>query len=308
MAYNYESELSEAFGQLLKIETDYNVIIYIGKEPNFKEFHAHSNVLRCRSEYFDKILSDDSIEKKDGKYIIKKQNISPQAFNVVLKYLYTGKIDIANKTKTEISNIMTVSDELLLKKLTKLIEDYPIIEKKDSAGNNIDSIIINREHLTLFANWIDRKEGNINDIPYKFNLLYRANRDGNTAEMFHAKCDNKGATLVVVKVKNSEQIVGGYTPLSWVSGMIDKSTKDSFIFSLNSTNFQNARVAYSNDNGYSISCISECGPFFGGSDLYLNHCNGPDFWCAMKPFSYPSLGLPWKIIADDYEVFQVIKK
>ncbi|CAB4373432.1 unnamed protein product [Rhizophagus irregularis] len=187
MAYNYESELSEAFGQLLKIETDYNVIIYIGKEPNFKEFHAHSNVLRCRSEYFDKILSDDSIEKKDGKYIIKKQNISPQAFNVVLKYLYTGKIDIANKTKTEISNIMTVSDELI-------------------------------------------------------------------------------------------------------------------------TNFQNARVAYSNDNGYSISCISECGPFFGGSDLYLNHCNGPDFWCAMKPFSYPSLGLPWKIIADDYEVFQVIKK
>ncbi|GBB97837.1 hypothetical protein RclHR1_30870001 [Rhizophagus clarus] len=61
---------------------------------------------------------------------------------------------------------------------------------------DIDSFIINREQLTLFANWIDRKEENfkyINDIPYKFNLLYRANRDGNTAGQFHAKCDNKGA-------------------------------------------------------------------------------------------------------------------
>jgi hypothetical protein len=85
MPYDYESGLSEALGQLLKIETDYNVIIHIGKEPNYKEFHAHSNILRCRSEYFDKILSTENIEKKDGRYIIRKSNISPQAFNDILK-------------------------------------------------------------------------------------------------------------------------------------------------------------------------------------------------------------------------------
>ena len=88
MAYNFETNLSEALGQLLKIEMDYNVIIHIGEKPNFKEFHAHSIILRCRSEYFDKIFSAeniDSIEKKDGKYMIKKPNISPQAFDVILK-------------------------------------------------------------------------------------------------------------------------------------------------------------------------------------------------------------------------------
>ena len=68
-----------------KQEMDYNVIIHIGEEPNSKEFHAHSVILRCRSEYFIKIFSAENIEKKDGKYVIKKPNISPQAFDIILK-------------------------------------------------------------------------------------------------------------------------------------------------------------------------------------------------------------------------------
>ncbi|RIA80633.1 hypothetical protein C1645_792145, partial [Glomus cerebriforme] len=80
MSYKFESDAIKAFEQLLKTETDYNVIIHTGKEFNFKEFHAHSNILRCRSEYFNKILSTENIEKKNGKYIIKKPNLVPQAF------------------------------------------------------------------------------------------------------------------------------------------------------------------------------------------------------------------------------------
>src|SRR5205823_14422093 len=95
---------------------------------------------------------------------------------------------------------------------------------------NIDSIIINQKHIAIFANWIYRR-GKISEyIPYKFNLLYRASRDGNTAAAFHSKCDNKGATIVVIKIKNSEQIVGGYNPLNWDSSETWKSTYDSFIF------------------------------------------------------------------------------
>jgi hypothetical protein len=85
MQYNFKSSLSEALGQLLKIETDFNVIIQIGEGFNFKEFHAHSNILQCRSEYFNKILSAENIEKKDGKYIIKKPNISSRVFDDILK-------------------------------------------------------------------------------------------------------------------------------------------------------------------------------------------------------------------------------
>ncbi|CAB4393429.1 unnamed protein product [Rhizophagus irregularis] len=126
MSYNFESGLSEALEQLLKIGSYYDVIIHVGKEPNFKEFRAHSNILCCRSEYFNKILSTENIEKKDGKYIIKKPNISPQIFDIILKYIYTDQINIANKTGTELLDLMIISDELMLKKLTKFTEKFII--------------------------------------------------------------------------------------------------------------------------------------------------------------------------------------
>ncbi|EXX75928.1 uncharacterized protein OCT59_004922 [Rhizophagus irregularis] len=468
MPYNYESELSKALGQLLKIETDYNVIIHIGEGPNFKEFHAHSNILRCRSEYFDKILSAENIEKKDGKYLIKKQNISPQDFNAILKYLYTSQIDITDKTGTELLNFMIVSNELMLKNLTKFIEDFiienqqqflqndpigifqiiyyrkslanlqeycldmicsepeilfnsdkftqlpaplleiilkrddlnleeikiwenlikwglaqeqvlnqdiskwskddinifkrvlykfiplirfydissrdyfnkvkpyekllskelrddilkshmipeykPIYTPRHSKNNiNIDSVIINREHIVLFSNWIDKKENikYINDIPYKFNLLYRASRDGNSAKEFHAKCDNMGATIVIIKTKNSNQIVGGYNPLQWDSSGIHKSTKDSFIFLLaDRTNLQTAKVGYSNGDKYSIVCYSHTVPYFGYNNLYLENsswiCNPVK---ENNQYSYPELdGMRGTYDVDNYEVFQVMKQ
>ena len=66
VSHTFESEVIKALGVLLKTETDYNVIVYIGEKPNFKEFHAHSGFLRCRSDYFNKILSAKNVEKKDG--------------------------------------------------------------------------------------------------------------------------------------------------------------------------------------------------------------------------------------------------
>ncbi|RGB35299.1 hypothetical protein C1646_814818 [Rhizophagus diaphanus] len=471
MSYNFESEVPEALGQLLEAETDYNVIIYIGEESNFKEFHAHSIILRCRSEYFNKIFSDENIEKRDGKYIIKKPNISPQAFDIILKYFYTGQIDITNKTGTEILDFMIASNECMLIKLTQLAEDFiinnqqqllqnnpvgilqiiycreqlvkvqdyyldkicsepkilfnsdkfnqlpaPLLEiilkrndlkldeieiwenlikwglaqeqalnekttewnqddinilkrilyrfiplirfydisTKDyfnkvkpyeeilskelrddilksymvpeykpiyaprrsnysNRNNDIDSIMINREHLRLFSNWIDKLRENItyltDDIPYKFNLLYRASRDGNTAAAFHAKCDNKGATIVVVKITNSEQIVGGYNPLFWNSSDSSKQTKDSFIFSFSDKNdLQSVNVAYSNGSQHSVRCYPRRGPSFGCKDLYLNFGEGPNVWYSGCESCYPALNLTSKIIVNDYEVFQVIKK
>ncbi|CAB4437747.1 unnamed protein product [Rhizophagus irregularis] len=61
-----ESEISESFGNLLENKTESNVIIHVGEE--------------------------------NGKYIIKEPKILPQAFEVILKYLYTDrrKLQTAN--------------------------------------------------------------------------------------------------------------------------------------------------------------------------------------------------------------------
>ncbi|GBB85425.1 hypothetical protein RclHR1_11970001 [Rhizophagus clarus] len=175
-----------------------------------------------------------------------------------------------------------------------------------------DSIIINNKHFATFSSWIERKNQfhyNEKNIPYNFNLLYRASRDGNTTAAFHAKCDNKGATIIVVKVANSEQIVGGYNPFFWDTSNTYKSTYDSFLFSfINKNSHQSAKVGYSNGDQQSIGCFSYNGAQFGaGCDLYLNHwiwyCNKNDI------SSYPDIGIPEYVFkADEYEVFQVVKK
>ena len=85
MSYKFESDVIKALEELYKTEANYDVIIHIGEEPNFKEFHAHSNFLCCRSHYFKSILSAKDITKKDGKYVIKNPNITPQAFDVIIK-------------------------------------------------------------------------------------------------------------------------------------------------------------------------------------------------------------------------------
>ncbi len=62
---------------------------------------------------------------------------------------------------------------------------------------------------------IDKKNKIYKDLPFKFNLIYRAIQDGFSIRNFHNNCDNKGPTVVVIKIRNSKEIVGGYNPLKW---------------------------------------------------------------------------------------------
>ncbi|RGB35310.1 TLD-domain-containing protein [Rhizophagus diaphanus] len=208
-------------------------------------------------------------------------------------------------------------EEILSKELREeILKSYLNSEYKPTLDllprSFIASTLINRKHIKLFTNWIDMRDNNTNynGIPYKFNLLYRASRDGNTAAAFHAKCDNKGPTIVVVKIKNSEQIVGGYNPLFWDSSNGFKITDNGFIFSFSDkNNLQTATVAYNIVRTHSIYCHKTCGPVFGCNDLYINYSINPVYvWCSTCTVCYPTCNFPRKMYVDDYEVFQVIIK
>ncbi|RIA97528.1 hypothetical protein C1645_813938 [Glomus cerebriforme] len=461
MTFEFFQEISNDYEKLLENEKGYDVIIYAGEDNNLKEIHAHSLVLCTRSRYFCAAFSNEWVEKKDGKFIFKKPNISPELFKIILRFIYCGKIDLTNLKGHEILELLMVVDELDIQTLISCIQIYiiknqkflqenimeilqivyqnelftglldccleniemifdsdefinleePLLEflldqddlnldeievwnglikwglaqeqefnqnisewNQDDFDNlkniiqkfiplirfydissqdyfnkvkpyekilseelreeilkfhlvpgykpqfnylprrSIDSILINQKHVTLFANWIDKTDENTKYRagPYKFNLLYRASRDGNTNEAFHEKCDNKESTITVVKIKDSEQIVGGYNPFEWDSNDVYKPTEDSFIFSLKDrTNLQTAKVGYSNGDHYSIICHSYCGPLFGYNDLFVNS----GVWYSVpvmhgKQYSYPRLDdMPSSSFkADDYEVFQVVKR
>ena len=56
-------------------------------------------------------------------------------------------------------------------------------------------------------------------------------RDGFSPSIFHEICDNQSHTISIIKVKNSNEILGGYNPIGWKfdgsHGMCRK-TEDSF--------------------------------------------------------------------------------
>ena len=86
MTSKFWAELSSDYEKLFETEIGYDdVIIYAGEEPNVKEIHAHSNILCIRSEYFRSAFSNELAEKKDGKFIFRKPNISPHLFVIILK-------------------------------------------------------------------------------------------------------------------------------------------------------------------------------------------------------------------------------
>ena len=86
MSSKFWAELSNDYEKLFEKEIGYDVIIYAGEEPNVKEIHAHSNILSIRSQYFETAFSNEWAEKKDGKFILRKPNITPHSFNVILRY------------------------------------------------------------------------------------------------------------------------------------------------------------------------------------------------------------------------------
>jgi len=87
MSSKFWAELSSDYEKLFEEEIGYDVIVYTGEEQNVKEFYAHMGILCKRSQYFCAALSNEWAEKKDGKFILRKPNISPHLFNIVLRYV-----------------------------------------------------------------------------------------------------------------------------------------------------------------------------------------------------------------------------
>jgi hypothetical protein len=106
---------------------------------------------------------------------------------------------------------------------------------------------------------------------HKFELIYRASRDGFKSADFHSKCDGITDTLTIVKAKGNSNIFGGFTGASWDCSNKFKIDKSAFLFSL--VNKYGTPVRVEIDPKFpdsAIFCGSFYGPCFGLSDLYLS--------------------------------------
>ncbi|EXX56301.1 hypothetical protein GLOIN_2v1480801 [Rhizophagus irregularis DAOM 181602=DAOM 197198] len=142
MTLVFHSGLSKDLLSILKDADDYDVIIQVGENKNMREFRAHSVILRARSAYFKIAFSSDWISKKNNMIVYNKPNITPKVFDMILKYIYTGELDLTKQSGEDILGLLVSSDELLFDELFDRIQDY-LIEKQTIWVQNYSVLVLN---------------------------------------------------------------------------------------------------------------------------------------------------------------------
>ncbi|CAG8753414.1 17524_t:CDS:2, partial [Racocetra fulgida] len=134
-------------------------------------------------------------------------------------------------------------------------------------SNENFSNVINPEQIEQIISWIDPSSSSIN---HGLELILRGSQDGFTENIFYKKCKNINKTVIVLKVRETTEILGGYNPLTWdkQKGQRYKETNDSFIFALKENGIDSiySRVKRAD---CAIYCKKNSGPSFGYSDLYM---------------------------------------
>jgi hypothetical protein len=161
---------------------------------------------------------------------------------------------------------------------------------------NIDSKIITFQHVEIISKWINRLK--ITDkltTSYEFKLLYRDSRDRSSKFnsrfiKFRENCKNQSHTVTLIKVKDSNEILGGYNPLEWKFDHSHGVTKDSFIFSFSNDSIDDYILSRVKNEERAIfnSPLYNEGPSFGCKDLHLYRNLANELRIDCKKHSYES--------------------
>ncbi|CAJ0627625.1 2319_t:CDS:2 [Entrophospora sp. SA101] len=168
--------------------------------------------------------------------------------------------------------ISPIDSTIVTNKHASMIESWMqnLINSNITTGTTAINIVNNSNPINPITNYGTHSKR----LNYDWNLLFRASRDGFTSDDFHSKCDNKGSSVVLIKIRGHAQIIGGYNPVGWYTSRCGyHPTEDSFIFSMNfdeNNNFNKCcklnRVKNSN---FAIYHDPSRGPTFGYPDLSI---------------------------------------
>ena len=148
---------------------------------------------------------------------------------------------------------------------TYVIDKEEFGEIKNKKCWLLNSLILNENECLSLAEMTKSSNGE---------LLYRATKDGFTAQAFHSKCDEIPHTITIIK-NDLDCVFGGYSSESWKSKNRDCDDEDenAFIFSLRRNGKSKSKRFEKKFDGYTgIYSQSNDGPIFGGGcDIYI--CN-----------------------------------
>ncbi|RHZ85182.1 hypothetical protein Glove_71g10 [Diversispora epigaea] len=252
----------------------------------------------------------------------------------LIRYFHITKTEICDKIEPykkildkqlweDINQHLSIPDRPI--KSTILSPRSILVTELPLRTNESSSNIISEDHAAEISSWIDRKTTTYSktNIPYKFELILRGTKDGFEPQTFWNICHGHARTVVVAKVKGTDEIIGGYNPLAWdntYNGRFSKwiEAKDSFIFSLRNGNIQNSILSRVKNTQYAILGVCKdyqnfSGPYFGFG--FCLHSNKSDFnlynhsYClSNNHYEKPIRTSAEKFSIDNYEVFEVVEK
>nr|CAG8512402.1 7361_t:CDS:2 [Entrophospora candida] len=251
------SVFSRDIFNLLENLEEFNVTIHVGEQPNVRIFHAHSLILKARSSYFNTALSKQWAKQKDEKNILNQPNISPEIFEIILR------------TITEILEILSAGDELLLNDLLDYIQDYLVDTKADWLPNYI---------LEIYRKTLDHQS-----LWSPFRLILPPNLEDDIVRC-HLKQGSKPIYGINTPRGNSTLI--GHKEM--LHAKVSRVSRFNYAITLK-------------DDSY--------GPCFGDKDLWMyGNFDKPES-CSSKEDDYETwITKSRKFGVSEYEVFKIIKK
>ena len=253
-------DIQKTFTKIRNVLNDKEDKLLLEVDKIFKDVYFDDSIFQefeKSSEYLKKL-----IEK--GKDILNKEWNNDKLISLIDGCIYTENniktINIINERMKECIKSQKYKIKFNLEEENKLnpildsIKTFGDIYKSSDLKFFNDSLIINKNlYEKNIIKWIQEENININ----KTELLYRKTKDGNSYDIFHKLCDNKGATLVLIKGLEGF-IVGGFTPTDWDNYSIWKRDEETFLFSLTKNK------KFKKKKEISIYCGKEQGPWFPG--------------------------------------------
>ncbi|EXX60981.1 uncharacterized protein OCT59_029410 [Rhizophagus irregularis] len=145
MSVQFFSKLSQNYIEILDDDEYYDVTIEVGEDPNVKIFRSHMIILCHRSPFLRRALASKKKDDNNNLIHIKLSNISPEIFQIILKYLYGGIFSLNEHDILNIFKILIAADELLLQELVNYLQTYFIENKIEWLEQNFELV-----HRTTF--------------------------------------------------------------------------------------------------------------------------------------------------------------
>ena len=295
--YTIINPLSEINSKILKsIQKNFEISLHEDNTNINKDINTLSQSYK---NFMDIINESFELNKDDNNININKTEIKNDFFkekNINIKNkipqenISNNNNSVNNYLNLYIKNDITIpfinnSTFGNMKNIQNKILDLPISNNtsNNTAYNNYNqslsyfskddkSSIMNINDINFIINLISTK---LNQKIKKLYLCYRASTEGDSAEIFHKKCDFFKNIIILIKTKNKKKF-GGFSTESWEANAenpIYKKDKEAFIFSLDNYKYYNIIKAEK-----ALFCGKKLGPVFGLGEIFI-----PD-----KFFKFPS--------------------